>query len=62
MRIRFTIEADGRVGTAIPFIKGDADLEKVALDAFRQWRFNPLPKGSSQKASNGIITFRFILN
>jgi len=61
VRIRFTVEADGRVGTAIPIQKGDADLEKVALQAFRQWRFNALPPSSPQQPATGIITFRFVL-
>jgi len=61
VKIRFTVETDGRVGIAIPILKGDAELERVALDAFRQWRFNPLPPDSPQKTANGVITFRFIL-
>ena len=61
VKIRFTVIPNGHIGTTIPLLKGDADLEQVALTALRQWRFNPLLPNSPQKTATGIITFRFIL-
>jgi hypothetical protein len=45
----------------IPTIKSDATLEKITLDALRQWRFNPLPSFEQQRSEKGIITFRYLL-
>jgi TonB family protein len=61
VRIRFTVLADGQVGPAILVQKGEARLEKVALDAFRQWRFNALPSSAGNRVEQGVITFRFLL-
>lgn len=61
VRIRFTVLADGRVGSAILAQKGEARLEKVALDAFRQWRFNSFPASAGNRVEQGVITFRFLL-
>ncbi len=61
VRIRFTVLADGQVGSAILVQKGEARLEKAALDAFRQWRFNALPSSAGNRVEQGVITFRFLL-
>jgi TonB family protein len=42
-----------------PLQKGDPMLERSAMDALRQWRFNPL---KSNTEMYGIITFTFRLN
>lgn len=59
IRIKFTVSADGFVTSMIPMQKGDPALEKAAMDALRQWRFNPLKEN---KEMYGIITFRFRLS
>jgi len=61
LKIRFTLLADGRIGLMIPMRKGDPTLEKITLDALRQWRFNALPASAEQKNVTGIITFRYEL-
>jgi TonB family protein len=61
VKIRFTVLPDGQIGLMIPMRKGDPTLEKITLDALRQWRFNPLPAGVEQKNVTGIITFRYEL-
>ncbi|HPI72043.1 MAG TPA: hypothetical protein PK843_14555 [bacterium] len=61
LKIRFTLLADGRIGLMIPMRKGDPTLEKITLDALRQWRFNALPASAEQKSVTGIITFRYEL-
>jgi len=61
LRIRFTVLADGSIGLMIPMRKGDPTLEKITLDALRQWRFSPLPASAEQKNVTGIISFRYEL-
>jgi len=59
IRVKFTVSSDGTVRTAYPLQKGDPLLEKEALKAIRQWRFNPL---KDDKEMYGIITFTFRLS
>ena len=61
VKIGFVVLPSGVVANAVPILKGDAELEKIALEAFRQWRFNPLPPEAEQKEQRGVITFRFVL-
>lgn len=61
IKISFTVLPNGQVGEMIPVIKSDAILEKITLDALRQWRFNPLTAEAPQRVERGIITFRYLL-
>jgi protein TonB len=61
VKISFTVLPNGHVGEMIPVIKSDALLEKITLDALRQWRFNPLPAEAGQRVERGVITFRYLL-
>lgn len=58
IRIRFTVRPDGTVGAIVPLQKADPRLEKAAIDALRQWRFNPLKDDIDMV---GIIPFTFRL-
>ena len=59
IKIRFTVSYDGTVISMVPLQKGDPALEKAAMDALKQWRFNKLKE---QKEMYGIITFTFKLS
>jgi TonB family protein len=59
IRILFTVSRDGTVMNMVPLQKGDPVLEKAAMDALREWRFNPL---NVDKEMTGIITFTFKLS
>lgn len=59
IKIRFVVLADGTVGSTMPMQKGDPALERAAIEALRQWRFNPLKE---HKEMVGIITFTFKLS
>ena len=61
VKINFTVLPNGRIGEMIPRIKADAQLEKITMDALRQWRFNPLPSYKPQEIERGVITFRYLL-
>lgn len=59
IRIKFTVSYDGTVTSMLPLQKGDPVLERAAMDALRQWRFNRLKEN---KEMYGIITFTFRLS
>lgn len=61
VKIRFTVLPNGLVGEMIPIIKGNDLLERISLDAFKQWRFSPLPPNVAQIAEQGTITFKYFL-
>jgi TonB family protein len=51
----------GTVDRVIPSVKGDADLERVAIQYLKQWRFAPLPQDESQVEQWGSIPIKFKL-
>ncbi|MDQ1265474.1 MAG: hypothetical protein QG635_624 [Bacteroidota bacterium] len=59
IRIKFIVQQDGTVSSMVPLQKGDPTLEKAAMDALKQWRFNKLEKNIEMV---GIITFTFKLS
>jgi protein TonB len=61
IRVRITVNPDGRIVRRIPLIKGNPKLEAAVMDALQRWRFNPLPPGAPQENQTGTITFTFRL-
>ncbi len=61
IRIQFTVLPNGLVGSTLLLQKGDTQLENLTLEAFKTWRFNPLPPSVPQTEQSGIITFHFKL-
>ena len=61
IKIQFSILPSGLVGSAVLLQKGDTRLENLTLEAFKSWRFNPLPGYVEQVSQSGVITFRFKL-
>ncbi len=61
VKLKFTVLPNGLVGDVLPLVKADPVLEKVTIEAFQQWRFNPLPANQPQKTATGVITFRYVL-
>ncbi len=61
IKIRFTVLPNGLVGSAVLMQKGDTKLENATLEAFKSWRFNPLPAYVKQVSQTGVITFHFEL-
>lgn len=62
IRVRITVDAQGRIVSTLPLIKGNPDLEASVRNALQNWRFNPLPPGAPQESQTGIITFVFRLD
>ena len=52
---------NGIVDRIIPSVKGDADLERIAIQYLKQWRFAPLPKDQTQVEQWGTIPIKFKL-
>ena len=61
IRLRFTILHDGTVGTIIPQTKADTKLENAAINALRQWRFEPLSPNQKQAEQTAVIVFPYRL-
>ena len=61
VKLRFAVLPSGIVVNIVPVHKGEATLERAAISAFQQWRFNPLTGQSAHSRQNGMITFRFVL-
>lgn len=52
---------NGIVDRVIPTIKGDAELERIAIQYLKQWRFTPLLKDQPQVEQWGTIPIKFKL-
>lgn len=61
IRVRITVDPQGRIVRRIPLMKGNPELERAVLNTLQQWKFNPLPEGAPQENQTGIITFTFRL-
>lgn len=61
IRVRITVDPDGRIVRRVPLIKGNPQLESAVMEALQRWRFNQLPPGAPQETQTGIITFTFRL-
>lgn len=61
IRLRFTILPDGTVGTIMMLTKADTRLENTAINALRQWRFEPLSSGQRQMEQAAVIVFPYRL-
>jgi TonB family protein len=53
------VDRDGTVIRVEPLLKGgNSQLENVAIDAVKKWRFNPVSADSTLQ--KGVITFKFV--
>jgi len=51
----------GTVDRVVPAVKGDTELERIAIQYLKQWRFAPLPKDQRQVEQSGTIPIKFKL-
>jgi len=58
--LKFTVLANGEVDQIFPYLKADPQLEKVAMQLLRQYRFEPLFE--NDKVQHGIIHFSVYRN
>ena len=61
IRLRFTILPDGTVGTVMILTKADTRLENTAINALKQWRFEPLSSNQKQIEQAAVIVFPYRL-
>ena len=61
IKVRLTVDPQGRVVRQLPLMKGNPALERSVLATLERWRFNPLPAGAPQENQTGTVTFRFRL-
>ena len=61
IELTFWVLPDGMVDRAIPSVRGDTDLERVAIQYLKQWRFAPLSKDQPQVEQWGAIPIKFKL-
>lgn len=52
---------NGTVDRVVPSVKGDTELERVAIQYLKQWRFAPLSKDQLQTVQSGTIPIKFRL-
>ena len=60
IKVRVTVNPQGRVVRIFPVQKGDPSLERAVRDVLLRWRFNALPSNAPQVAQTGFVTFRFV--
>jgi TonB family protein len=61
IELTFWVLPSGIVDRAIPSVKGDAELERLAIQYLKQWRFVPLPKDQPPAEEWGRIPIKFRL-
>ena len=59
IELTFWVLPDGRVDRVIPSVKGDAELERIAIQYLKQWRFAPLPQEHPQGEQWGTVPIKF---
>ena len=61
IELTFWVLPSGIVDRAIPSVKGDSELERLAIQYLKQWRFAPLPKDQPPVEEWGMIPIKFRL-
>ncbi len=61
IELKFWVLPDGSVGRVLPVIKGDAELERIAISYLKQWRFDRLDTSRSRVEQWGTVTVKFRL-
>ena len=63
VKIYFTVQPDGTLRQSMRILRssGYTELDDLAKQALRQWRFSPTTASSNEQEAWGVITFRFTL-
>ncbi len=61
IELTFWVLPNGTVGRVIPSVKGDTELERIAIQYMMQWRFAALPKDQPQTEQWGSVPIKFRL-
>ena len=57
----FEVMPDGTVTKIRPKRRVDVNLERIAIDYLKRWKFSNLPMDAAQKNQKGILTVKFEL-
>jgi TonB family protein len=61
IKLKIVVKPDGTITQITPLQKGDYKLENAAIQAIKNWKFEPLRSDLSQIDQSGIVTFLFKL-
>ncbi len=61
IELTFWVLPNGAVDRVVPSVKGDTELERIAIQYLKQWRFAPLPKDQPQVEQSGTLPIKFKL-
>ncbi len=61
IEMRLWVLPNGTVDRVVPSVKGDTELERIAIQYLKQWRFAPLSKDQPQTVQEGTIPIKFRL-
>jgi TonB family protein len=61
IELTFWVLPSGTVDRVVPSVKGDTELERIAIQYLKQWRFASLPKDQPQAEQWGTIPIKFRL-
>ena len=61
IKLKFWVAPNGIVDQIVPVERGGIQLETIAIDFLKKWRFEPLPSKVKQERQWGILTVRFII-
>ena len=63
VKIFFTVNSDGSIRPHMRIVRssGYAELDDLAKEALKEWKFSPTTASSSAEEAWGVITFRFTL-
>jgi hypothetical protein len=59
--LNFEVMPDGTVTKIRPKMRVDVNLERIAIDYLKKWKFSNLPMDAAQKNQKGILTVKFEL-
>jgi len=61
IRLKFWVTPNGIVDQIVPLERGGTNLESVAIQYLKQWKFEPLPPEVKQERQWGILTVKFVV-
>jgi hypothetical protein len=61
IELQLWVLPNGTVDRVVPSVKGDAELERIAIQYLKQWRFVPLSKDQPQTVQGGTIPIKLRL-
>ena len=61
IELTFWVQPNGVVDRVVPSVRGDAELERIATQYLKQWRFAPLSKDLPQVEQWGSLPIKFKL-